>query len=352
MQPIAPFIVLTGLVACATAASDEKLPTWSFEQSSMFPAAKGLVRPEDGLVLRDGRIVVADQEHGLSVIADDQSTRPFGRFAEAGYVHEPPAQTAGPNGVSLEPDGVHALVADVFTGAIYRVNLETEATKRIYTHEFGVNTAVSDSTGAVWFTQSTQNRSGPDSVARLFEPFDKYSTDGALYRIPPPSPDGRKAPAKRVLAGLMFANGIVIDEAHSRIYFAETMGDTITAYRLAVKSGELSERKVVATVSGPDNVELDEHGRLWVASPVQSSIYVIDPDTGATTTVFRVRTAASERTVAEWGRRKAKREPLLDLFAPDMWTPLPGGATGVILTPGGGPVYVSGLGDALVKLDR
>ena len=43
---------------------------------------------------------------------------------------------------------------------------------------------------------------------------------------------------------------------------------------------------------------------------------------------------------------------MLDLFAPDMWSPLPGGVTGVILTPGGGPVYVSGLGDALVKLDR
>jgi sugar lactone lactonase YvrE len=352
MQPIAAFIVLTGLLACATAASEEKLPTWSLEQSSMFPAAKGLVRPEDGLALRDGRIVVADQEHGLRVIAGDQSTRPFGRFAEAGYVHKPPAQTAGPNGVSLEPDGVHALIADVFTGAIYRVNLQTEATERIYTHEFGVNTAVSDSTGAIWFTQSTQNRSGPDSVARLFAPFDEYSADGALYRIPPPSPDGRKAPAARILSGLMFANGIVIDEAHSRFYFAETMNDTITSYRIDVKSGDLSERKVVATVSGPDNVELDEHGRLWVASPVQNSVYVIDPNTGATTTVFRVRTTASERTVVEWSRRKAKREPLLGLFAPDMWSPLPGGVTGVILTPGGGPVYVSGLGDALVKLDR
>lgn len=351
MRVIAPFIVLTGIVASASAAGAEKLPTWSFEQSSPFPAAKGLVRPEDGLVLRDGRIVVADQVHGLRVIAADQSTRPFGRFAEAGYKHDPPALTAGPNGVSLEPDGVHALIADVFTGAIYRVNLETEATERVYTHEFGVNTAVRDSTGAIWFTQSTENRSGPESVAELFEPFNNYSTDGALYRIAPPASDGTRAPAKRVLTGLMFANGIVIDEARSRFYLAETMNDTITAYKLAVKSGELTERKIVATVSGPDNVELDEHGRLWVASPVQSSIYVIDPNSGATTTVFRVRTAASERTVAEWSRRKAKRQPLLDLFAPDMWAPLPGGATGVILTPGGGPVYVSGLGDALVKLE-
>ena len=358
MQLIPSLIVLAGVVSagalsgCATSASDERLAAGSFEESSRVPAAKGLVRPEDGLVLRDGRILVADQEHGLRVIAADESTRSFGRFAEAGYVHAPPAQSAGPNGVSLEPDGVHALVADVFTGAIYRVNLETEVTERIYTHEFGVNTAVRDSTGAIWFTQSTENRPGPQSVVRLFEPFNKYSVDGALYRIAPPSPDGSKVHAQRVLAGLSFANGIAIDEARGLMYFAETLGDRITSYRLAVESGALADRRVVATVSGPDNVELDERGRLWVASPVQSAIYVIDPDNGVATTVFRAHTVTSDRMVAEWSRRKAEREPLLDLFAPDLWAPLPGAVTGVILTPGGGPVYLSGLGDALVKLDR
>jgi sugar lactone lactonase YvrE len=352
------FTVLTGLVsagallACASSASKEGSPTWSFEQSAPFPAAKGLIRPEDGLALRDGRIVVADQEYGLRVIAADESTRPFGRFAEAGYVHAPPAQTAGPNGVALEPDGVHALVADVFTGAIYRVNLETQVTERIYTHTFGVNTAVSDSTGAIWFTQSTQNVPGAQSVARLFEVFNNYSADGALYRIAPSSSPGASARAQRVLAGLSFANGIAIDEARGKLYLTETLADTITAYRLSVASGALTERRVVATISAPDNVELDEHGRLWVASPVHSAIYVVDPDSGATKTAFRMRTATSERTVAEWNRRKGAGKPLLDLFAPDLWAPLSGAVTGVILTPGSRPVYVSGLGDSLVKLDE
>jgi sugar lactone lactonase YvrE len=108
-----------------------------------------LSRTEDGVVLSDGRIVVVDQKNGLTIINADESTRPFGKFAEAGYLHAPPASLAGPNGVTLEPDGANLLVADVFTGAIYRVNIATEATQKIYAHAFGVNTAVRDSTGAI-----------------------------------------------------------------------------------------------------------------------------------------------------------------------------------------------------------
>jgi hypothetical protein len=45
------------------------------------------------------------------------------------------------------------------------------------------------------------------------------------------------------------------------------------------------------------------------------------------------------------------REPLLDLFTPALWAPLPSPVTGIILSPGDGPAYDSGLGDALVKLN-
>jgi len=354
MRRVAKVFVLAAcavLAACVRALGDDAWPTWSIEDSSVFPAARGLARPEDGLALADGRVVVSDQAHGLRVIAADESTKPFGRFAEAGYVHAPPAQMAGPNGIALEPDGVHALVADVFTGAIYRVNLETEATERIYTHAFGVNTAVSDSTGAIWFTQSTQNASGPDSEARLFAPFDRYTADGALYRIAPPDAQGMRPPAQLVLDGLSFANGVIVDETRGALYVAETNGDVITAYRLSVETGALSERRVLASVLSPDNIELDEQGRVWVASPIQSAVLVIDPASGRTETVFRAR-LEGDPLVAEWRRRGDAREPRLELITPELWTPLPGLLTGIIPTPGTGPVYLTGIGDALVKLDR
>jgi len=354
MRTILPLVMLASTVqACVPATDDSALQSWSFDNSTFYPTARGLSRPEDGVALADGRIIVADQVHGLLVISTDQSTRPFGRFAEAGYLHAPPARAAAPNGVSFEPDGSHLLVADVFTGSIYRVSIETEATELVYTHGFGVNTAVSDSSGAIWFTQSTENAAGPQSEARLFETFNSYSADGALFRIPPPGADGRRGAARLVLDKLSFANGIVIDESRGQLYFAETNSNQIIAHTLSVESGALTHRRVIASVLAPDNIELDGQGRLWAASPVQNAVVVIDPESGEAQTVFRAHTPASDRIIDEWRRRGKDREPRLELLNPDSYKPMPGTLTGVILPPSGlGPVYLSGVGDALVKLDQ
>ncbi|MFP4335131.1 MAG: nuclear transport factor 2 family protein [Wenzhouxiangella sp.] len=231
----------------------------AYEQVALFPADGSLVRPEDGVMLADGTLLVADQIHGLVALAPDGTKRPFGDFAAAGYVHEPPERSAGPNGVALEPDGIHVLVADIFTGAIYRVNTENEQVELAYQHEFGANAARSDNSGAIWFTQSTEN-SGPDSEARMFAAVDMRSLDGALFRVPPPGDDGARPAAELKLSGLAFGNGLAIDEARGQIYVAEVMGDRIIGYRMDVESGELSEGRVVTELPTPDNIELDAAG--------------------------------------------------------------------------------------------
>jgi sugar lactone lactonase YvrE len=322
-----------------------------FEQVALFPADRSLVRPEDGVMLTDGTLLIADQVHGLVALDPDGAKRPFGDFASAGYLHEPPMHSAGPNGVALEPDGVHVLVADIFTGAIYRVNTENEQVERIYQHEFGANSARSDSTGALWFTQSTKN-SGPGSEARMFAAVDMRPLDGALFRLAPPDDDGSRPVAEIKVYGLAFGNGLAIDEARGQLYVAETMADRIIGYRLDVSSGELSEGRVVAELPTPDNFELDAAGRLWVASPIANALLVVDPESGQWSTAFHPRTPEHERLMVEWQRRTESGESRLELFGPDMWSPLPGLITGLILTSEDGPVYLTGLGDTLVKLDR
>jgi sugar lactone lactonase YvrE len=253
--------------------------------------------------------------------------------------------------VSLEPDGAHVIVADVFTGAVYRVDIASEATELVYQHPFGVNTAERDRTGALWFTQSTEN-APPDSEARLFAAVDLSVRDGALFRIAPAAP-GEPLPAPvRVVSDLYFANGFAIHEKTGSFYLAETGHDRVHAFRVNIATGELSDRRVIADIVTPDNLELDDAGRLWVASPLRNEIVVVDPSTGQATPVFRGVSPDNDRIVAEWQRRGTAGESRLELLAPDLWAPLPGLLTGLILTHGDGPVYLAGLGDALVRLPR
>jgi len=324
-------------------------PVWTVDEMSLFPADRSLQRAEDGVALADGTLLIGDQVHGLVALTPDGRTRPFGDFAGAGYTHQPPAHIAGPNGVALEPDGIHVLVADVLTGSIYRVNTQNEQVSRIYQHEFGANSARRDSGGAVWFSQSTRNN-GPDSEARMFAAIDTRSLDGALFRLAPVAAGESPMVAELKLSGLAFANGVAIDEARGELYVAETMANRIIGYQFAVDTGTLTEGRVVAELPTPDNIELDSLGRLWVASPISNALLVVDPESGSWSAVFHPETEAQTSLLADWKHRGESGEPRLELIGPDLWLPLPGLMTGMILTSEGGPVYLTGLADTLVKL--
>ncbi len=333
----------------ANATEEASDPHWAFADGEFFPVDRTLHRPEDGVALSDGRLLVADRANGLIALSPDGSHRPFGNFAAAGFEYAPPEKNAGPNGVAFEPDGEHVLVADVFTGAIYRVDVAAETTELIYTHDYGVNTVLADSTGAIWFTQSTENN-GPESEARLFAALDAPFADGGLFRLAP-NADG-ETHAELKVDGLDFANGFVIDETRGEIFVAETVGGRINGFTVSFDTGEISERRLVANILGPDNIEMDESGQLWIASPIGNEVLLVDPETGAARSVFHPQSNEGDAIIAEWRRRSETGESLMELMGPDIWGPMPGFITGVILTPDGGPVYISGLGDALLKLER
>lgn len=343
---VAAMVTLGG---CSTGSgTSAPLPTWSFDPAMIFPADGSLARPEDGVMLPNGRLIVADQVSGLRLVRPDGSSRPFGRFAEAGYRHEPPTIVGAPNGVSLEPDGAHILVADVYRGGIYRVNGATEATERVYQHPFGVNTAIADQAGGIWFTQSTRN--APEHGEEdLFRSVAFPVADGALFHLPP-APAGAARAAVRIADDFAFANGLALDESSGHLYVAETMANRVWRFRVNVATGRVTEREVALTVDHPDNLEFDRQGRLWIACPIRTEVVVFDPDTTTTTPVFRIATPTSEATLAEIEARSAAGDSWLDLMAPPLWEPAPGLLTGLILAPDDGTVYLTGLGNAMIRL--
>lgn len=325
-------------------------PTWTFDPAMVFPADRSLARPEDGIALPDGRLIVSDQVHGLRLIEKDGSTRPFGDMRGAGYLGDSPGKAGEANGVSLEPGGTHALVADVLGGGIYRVDVAKGATERVYQHRFGVNSAVRDSTGAIWFTQSAENT--PDQgEAGVFGPVDVPAPTGALLRVP--MRDGKPAAqAEVVVGGLYYANGLVLDEKAGALYLAELGKDRVLRFRVDVATGKVDGQTTLLAIPLPDNLEMDGQGRLWVALPVRNEVIVVDTATGDYHSVFRAQTAEQEATAAEFVRRGVEMKPRLDLLTPAMSEPLPGFVTGVILSGDEGAAYLTGLGNALVKLER
>jgi sugar lactone lactonase YvrE len=316
----------------------------------IFPADRPLHKPEDGVALPGGRVLVSDAVSGLRLIEADGTSRPFGDMVAAGYVHNPPAREGGANGVSLEPGGSHVLVTDMEGCSIYRVDVATGAAQKIYQHRYGINAAVRDSRGTIWFTQSAHNT--PETgIGAMWAAVDAGRAEGALLRLPMTG-DSAAGEAEILLDSLVFANGITIDERNGLLYLSEMMANRVLRYRVDLVSGALSDRTVVLEGHAVDNVELDDEGMVWLVAPLSNTVIVLDPATDSAHTVFRLHTPAQDERIAEFNRRGERGAPRLELLGPDTWGELPGFITGLILTPGGGPVYLTGLGDALVRLPR
>lgn len=342
---LTPFSSVAGEVS-----ESESLPHWTFSTEMVFPADQSLNRCEDGEVLADGRLIVTDAVSGLRLVEKDGSSRPFGNFSDAGYVHLDLEADSKANGVSFEPDRSHVLVADVHNGGIYRVNVETEATEKVYQHAYGVNSVIADSHGGIWFTQSARNKPGA-GAAGLFKTVWTPAPEGALYYLSPEK-EGESRQVRLLADGFLFTNGLVLDEAHRTLYVAETMGSRLWQYSADVENGTVTDRSLVAEVNYPDNLELDDEGRIWIASPIHTEVLVHDPSTKTTKSVFRVSTEESEALIKEIERHLKEGLPWAELMNPSLWSPAPGLLTGIILTPEGGPVYASTIGNALIRLDR
>ena len=350
------FVAVLLAMSCSPDAGDTDtseaaaLPQWTWDSTMVFPADRSLLRPEDGIALPDGRLIVSDQAHGLRLVEVDGRSKPFGDLVAKGYAHRPPDHNGGANGVSLEPGGTHLLVADVFGGAIYRVDVSSGETEKVYQHQYGINTAVRDSRGAIWFTQSAHNT--PEAgEPRLWAAVDIQRPEGALFRLEA-SDGAQPAEARLMVDSLFFANGLAIDETSGHLYVAETTGARVLRYRVDLSTGSLSDRSVFVDSAAADNLELDGEGHLWVALPLTNELLVVNTTTGERHTAFRSLTTAQQEVADEFTRRGQMGASRMELFTPAVWAPLPGPITGIILGSGGGPAYLTGLGNALLKFTR
>ncbi|MEZ5008773.1 MAG: SMP-30/gluconolactonase/LRE family protein [Chitinophagales bacterium] len=329
-------------IVTETIAPTQTLPYFTYQKESLFPGDGSLMRAEDGAMLEDGRIVVVDQAHGLRLIEKDGSNRPFGDFAATGFIHNPPNQVACPNGMMLEHDKQHILMSDVADGKIYRVNVATEVVEMIYDHPYGINTIYRDKTGALWFSQSAEST----NEAEMFKHVNLPIPNGAVYRMA----NLNSEPIK-IADSLHYANGITMDGSEQTLYVAETMMDRVHAYEVDVSSGDVKYKGVAANVGSPDNILVDKKGRLIVASPLYNQVIMVDFEHHAQHVLFDGSTEENLKATNEWNRRSHLGLERLELLNPSLYAPLPGLLTGMFLSTDEQTLYVTNLGNDILKYE-
>jgi sugar lactone lactonase YvrE len=322
--------------------SNKKLPYLTFKDAKLFPGNGSLLRAEDGVSLNDGRILVVDQATGLRLLEKDGSNRPFGNFKDAGFVHNPPEKIAGPNGMVLEHDGKHVLMCDVADGKVYRTNIATEQVELIYDHPYGVNSIYSDKTGAIWFTQCANNTTMAEMFAEINLPF----PHGAVYRM-----KNFNSKPEIIKDSLYFANGITMDKAEKTLYVSESMMDRIHAFKVDTSKGKTQYSGVIARISTPDNIAVDDNGNLIVASPMNNQIVAVDFKNHSQHIVFDASTPENQEMANEWSRRSRLGMARGDLISPSLFNPVPGLLTGMFFSKDGKTLYIANLGNDLLKLD-
>jgi sugar lactone lactonase YvrE len=326
----------------STEESTKQFPYFTFQKENLFPGDASLLRTEDGVSLEDGRIIVVDQAKGLRLIEKDGSNRPFGNFTTAGFVHLPPEQIASPNGVILEHDGKHLIVSDVADGKIYRINVASEEVEMIYDHPYGVNTIYRDKTGALWFSQPTKST----NMEELFQDVNLPVPHGAVFRMA----DLKSAPTK-IADSLYFANGITMDKDEKQLFVSETMMDRVHVFEVDVNSGVTKYTGVAANVGSPDNILIDQEGRLIVASPLFNQVVAVDFENHSQYIIFDGSTKDNLKITNEWNRRSHLGMERLELLSPDLFLPLPGLITGMFFSNDGKTLYITNLGNDLLKYE-
>ena len=69
----------------------------------------------------------------------------------------------------------------------------------------------------------------------------------------------------RVVAdGLAYSNGINLSPHGRTVYVAATVGQEVCVYDRDMETGDLAHRHTIELGSGPDNIEVDESGNLWI----------------------------------------------------------------------------------------
>jgi sugar lactone lactonase YvrE len=229
----------------------------------------GFSRAED-IVVHDHRIYASDTERGAVVVEIDTGrVEKACDFTAVGY--KPGLLQS--NGIALH-DG-ELFVTDLFEGHVFHCDLKTHRANVLFKHEHGVNDVAIDSHGRIWYTVSTTG----NGAGEIFGAVSKPNTKGELWVYTPETKERH-----RVADGLIFANGIVLNEERGLIYVAETTANRVSRFQVDFNSTVVTvPRETHAFLPGPDCMQLAYNGELIIGSVTTNRVFAVAQNAAGTT---------------------------------------------------------------------
>ena len=174
-----------------------------------------------------------------------------------------------PSGLGFNTDGSF-LVVSTHDRHLYRCIADA---KELFAdlstvHRGGLNDMLVESKGRAYVSAFPEPVIGPDDGSHMADP------TVPLFLV---QPDGG---ADIVAEGLQIPNGIGLTADGSTLVVAETLGNRLTAFKVA-GDGTLSDRRLFADVGerAPDGICLDANGGVWFGS-FSTSEFVLVEDGG------------------------------------------------------------------------
>jgi sugar lactone lactonase YvrE len=218
--------------------------------TDLRPIGRGIERPEQVLVDRDGRIYASDKGSAVAEILGENAIRQIGRAG------------GDPNGIALDRQG-HFLIANFGDGVLQDLDPKNGSITTIVNGEVEgrplrwLNFVLVDSFGAMWCSVSTMSDDLISTIAQ-------GTADGYIFRV---APD--RSSARVVAEGVNFPNCMALDVDEQFLYVARTVA--ADAVRFEIRGESLGEEERFGPPLGARRP--DEFG------PAAASL-MADPDVG------------------------------------------------------------------------
>ncbi len=227
---------------------------------SLRPVGRGIARPEDVVVARDGAVWASDKASAAARILPD------GSLVRCG--------TAGgePNGLKIDPRDGSLVIANLALGILQRLRPETGALSTMLSAVGDTpiktpNYVLFDSRGNLWCSVSTRRGRVPEWL--------DGTPDGFVFRV------SAAGEARIVADSLRFPNGLALDGDERYLYVAQTAADNVLRFPLTAhglgRAEPFGPERLGHRVF-PDGIAFDAAGNLWTTLVLANRIVAITPD--------------------------------------------------------------------------